>query len=209
MWRFCMPSPHGRRPYITTTAAAFDRATPSSVGAAPIPFPRPASVPADRVIGPRRLSMGSLGPAVCHPRLGVVPQSGCTDSRAFTIRPSGAEGGEEEDDEHCITVVTGPIGVPPFHHTTHNSIGPRGWPQGPLSPRIGTTLPTSPTPSLAASEPLPAFPSSEAGPSGSRTPPVLKSLCSSRLLRWFNHHAVPSGKGRAPGSWDSMAGPSQ
>jgi hypothetical protein len=36
--------------------------------------------------------MGSSGPAVCHPRLGVVPQSGCIGPWAFVIGPSGGGG---------------------------------------------------------------------------------------------------------------------
>jgi hypothetical protein len=41
-------------------------------------------------------------------------------------------GGEEEDDERCITVVPGPVGAPAIHRMAHISIGPRGRPQGPL-----------------------------------------------------------------------------
>jgi hypothetical protein len=119
------------------------------------------------------------------------------------------EGGEEEDDERRIMVVTGPIGALAIRQMAHISVGPRGWPQGPLAQRTETTPPTSPTPSVAAPGPPSALPSSEAGPSGSRPPSDLMSLCGNRLLRRFAHHAAPFDKGQGPGSWDSMAGPSR
>jgi hypothetical protein len=119
------------------------------------------------------------------------------------------EGGEEEDDEHRISVVTGLVGAPMIYWMTHISIGPRGRPQGPLKPRTITTPPTSPIPSLIAPGPPPTLPSSEANPSGSETSPDLKSPCSNRLLHQLTHHTAPSSKGRAPGSWDSTAGPSR
>jgi hypothetical protein len=59
-------------PCIPTTIAAF--ATSLSVGAAPVPFPRLAGVPADGALRPRCLSMGSPGPVMCRPWLGAVPQ---------------------------------------------------------------------------------------------------------------------------------------
>jgi hypothetical protein len=119
-------------------------------------------------------------------------------------RQGEEEGGEEEDDECHITSVTGPIGVSVIHRTTHISVGPRGRPQGTLAPQTETTPPTSPT--LAAPPPPPpALPSPEADPSGSGTPQDLLSLCGNRVLRWFARFAAPSGKGRAPGSWDSTA----
>jgi hypothetical protein len=37
----------------------------------------------------------------------------------------------------------------------------------------------------------------------------LKSLCGNWLLHWFTHHAAPFDKGRVPGLWHSMVGPSQ
>jgi hypothetical protein len=119
------------------------------------------------------------------------------------------EGGEEEDDERQISLVIGPIGAPAIHETARISIGPQGRPQGPLAPWTATTPPTSPTPSLATSGPQPALPSSEADPSSSGTPLDLKSPCGNRLLCQFTHHAAPSGKGRAPESWDSTAEPSR
>jgi hypothetical protein len=119
------------------------------------------------------------------------------------------EGGEEEDDKHRISVVMGSIGASVIHRMAHMSISPQGRLQGPLAPQTTTTLPTSPTPSLATAGPPPALPSSEVGPLVSWTPPDLKSLCGNRLLHRFAHHAAPFGKGRAPGSLDSMAGPSR
>jgi hypothetical protein len=47
----------------------------------PVPFPRLVGVLTNGALGPRRLSMGLPGPAVCHPRLGAVPQPGCTSPR--------------------------------------------------------------------------------------------------------------------------------
>jgi hypothetical protein len=76
------------------------------------------------------------------------------------------------------------------------------WHQGPPPRR----QPRRPLPSPRQDRSLP---SSAAGPSGSDTPPDLKSPCSNRLLRRFTHHATQSDKGRAPGSWDSTAGPSR
>jgi hypothetical protein len=40
------------------------------------------------------------------------------------------EGGEEEDDECRITVVTGLVGAPMIHQMTRISVGPRGRPKG-------------------------------------------------------------------------------
>jgi hypothetical protein len=45
------------------------------------------------------------------------------------------EGGEEEDDERRITVVTGPIGASAIRQTTRIFVGPQGHPQGMLAPR--------------------------------------------------------------------------
>jgi hypothetical protein len=87
------------------------------------------------------------------------------------------EGREEEDNERQISVVTGPVGAPVIHRMTGISIGPQGRPQGLLTLRIATMPPTSPTPSLTAPGPPPTLPSSEAGPSGSKTPLDLKSPC--------------------------------
>jgi hypothetical protein len=124
-------------------------------------------------------------------------------------RQGEEEGGEEEEDECQISVVNDPVGAPVIRWTARISIGPRGRPQGPLAPRTTTTMPTSPTTSFAASGPLSALPSSEAGPSSSETPPDHKSPCSNWLLCRFTHHTTPSGTGRAPGSWDSTVGPSR
>jgi hypothetical protein len=112
----------------------------------------------------------------------------------------GEEEGEEEDDERHILVVTGPVGVSVIRQMACISISPRGRPQGSLAPWTTTMPLTSPTPSLIVSGLLSALSSSEAGPSGSATPPDLKSPCSNRLLCRFTHHAAPSSKGRASGS---------
>jgi hypothetical protein len=63
---------------------------------------------------------------------------------------------------------------------------------------------TLPTPSLVAPPPL-ALPSTEVDTLVSGTPSNLLSLCGNRVLRWFARFATPIGKGRTPGSWDSMA----
>jgi hypothetical protein len=142
--------------------------------------------------------------------VGIVP-TGLHRSMTHRHRAGGGEeeGGEEEDDNHHISVVMGSIGASAIHQTAHMSISPQGRPQGPLAPQTTTTPPTSPTPSLATAGPPPALPSSEAGPLVSWTPLDLKSLCGNRPLHWFAHHATPFGKGRAPRSLDSMAGPSR
>jgi hypothetical protein len=64
------PLPHRCRPCISTTVA-FDRATPSSIRAAPIPFPRPTGEPADGVLRPRCPSKGSSRWVMCRPQLGL------------------------------------------------------------------------------------------------------------------------------------------
>jgi hypothetical protein len=57
------------------------------------PCPLPTAIPADGALRPQHLSMGSSWPVVCHPRLGGLPQSGCTGTQAFVIEPSGGGGG--------------------------------------------------------------------------------------------------------------------
>jgi hypothetical protein len=103
--------------------------------------------------------------------------------------------GEDEDDEHQISVVISPIGAPAICRTVCIFIGLRGGPQGPLAPRTATTPPTSTTPSLIVPRLLPTLPSSEAGPSGSRTLPDLKSPCGNQMLHRFAHLAAPFDKG--------------
>jgi hypothetical protein len=82
------------------------------------------------------------------------------------------EEGEEEDDERRISVVVGPVGASVICQTACISISPWGRTQGPLAPWTTTMPPTSLTPSLITSGPPSALPSSEAGPSGSGTPPI-------------------------------------
>jgi hypothetical protein len=79
----------------------------------------------------------------------------------------------------------------------------------PLALRTAATLPTSLTPSLTTPGSLSALPSSEVGPSGSETPPDLKSPCDNQLLCRFAHLITPSDKGQEPMSWDSMTKPSR
>jgi hypothetical protein len=118
-------------------------------------------------------------------------------------RQGEAEGEQEEDEAHRISVVTGLVEAQVIHQTVMISIGSRGWPQEPLMP--WTTMPlTLPTPSLVAPPPL-ALPSTEVDTSVSGTPSNLLSLCGNRVLHWFARFATPIGKGRTPGSWDSMA----
>jgi hypothetical protein len=118
------------------------------------------------------------------------------------------EEGREEADEHHIMVVTALVGVPTIRRTPHITIGPRGRPQGPLAPRTKPSPPPSPTsPTLVV--PPPTLPSTEAVLSGFGPPPDLLSPCGNRVLWRFAHFAAPSGKGRVPGSWDLMAGPSR
>jgi hypothetical protein len=107
----------------------------------------------------------------------------------------------------CITVVTGLVQASLTRQTTRISIGPRGRPQAPQAPRT-TMPPTSPIPSIITPPPLP-LPSMEVGPSGFGTPQDLKSMCGNRVLCRFAHFAAPISKGQAPGSQDSMAGPSR
>jgi hypothetical protein len=181
--------------------------------ASPPPPPLP-SVDATTTLLPMELSDPDTHPRARHGGSCAVHGWDCPNwvapvhDRSFVIEPSGG-GGEEEDNEHRISVVTGLVGAPMIYWMTHISIGPRGQPQGPLKPRTITTPPTSPIPSLIAPGPPPTLPSSEANPSGSETSPDLKSPCSNRLLHRLTHHTAPSSKGRAPGSWDSTAGPSR
>jgi hypothetical protein len=124
-------------------------------------------------------------------------------------RAVGGEEGreEEEDNERCITVVTGPIEALMIHRMACIFIGPWGQPQGPLAPRTETPPPSSPT--LAAPLPPPlVLPSPEVGPSGSGTLPKLLSPCGNQVLRRFPRFTTLSSKGRAPGFWDLTAGPS-
>jgi hypothetical protein len=147
---------------------------------------------------------------VCHPQLGL-PQSGCTSPRALVIEPSGGGGGKRRRrrrvPHHGSHQPRWGAGDSPNGAHLHLSTGR---PQGPLAPRTETTPLTSPTsPTLAAPSPPPlTLPSPEAGPSGSGTPPELLSPCGNRVLRRFTRFTTLSGKGRAPGSWDSTAGPS-
>jgi hypothetical protein len=193
-WRPAPPSPSSCHCRSTT---AFGRATLVSVGAASVPFPRPAGEPTV-ALGPRRTSNGSSGWAMRR---------------------------EDEDDNRRISVVTGPVGQPVMRQIARISIGLRGRPKGPLASRAVTTPPGSPTPTLVVPGPPPALPSSEAEPSGSELPSALPqsearpsksgsllaplSPYGNRLLRRFAHLATPTGRGRAPGSWDSAAGPSR
>jgi hypothetical protein len=122
---------------------------------------------------------------------------------------SGQQGeveGEEEDEPRQISVLTGLVQASLTRRTVRISIGPRGRPQGPLTSRT-TMLLTLPTPSLVTPLPL-ALPSTEASPSGSGTLRDLKSLCGKWVLRRFVRFTAPTGKGRAPGSWDSTVRPS-
>jgi hypothetical protein len=136
--------------------------------------------------------------------IGIVPTG---LHRSMTLHHQAVRGeGREEEDECHISVVTGPIGESVIHRTARISISPWGRPQGPLAPWTTTMPPILLIPFLTASGLPPAILSSEAGPSGSGTPSDLKNLCGNRLLRWFAHHAAPSGNGRVPGSWDSMPG---
>jgi hypothetical protein len=77
------------------------------------------------------------------------------------------EGRKQEDNEHCITVVTGPIGAPVIHRMTRLSVGPQGRPQGSLAPWIDITLLTLLT---LSAPPPPALPSPESNLSGFGTP---------------------------------------
>jgi hypothetical protein len=89
----------------------------------------------------RCLSMESEGETVCRPWLGL-PQPGCTGPRALVIEPSGGGKRREEEEDECrITVVTGPVGALVTRRTTRISIGPQGWPQGPLAPRTEPSPP--------------------------------------------------------------------
>jgi hypothetical protein len=127
-----------------------------------------------------------------------MPQPGYTSTQILIIKSLGGGEGEEEDDEaRRIMVVTGLVEAPMIRRTTRISIGPRGRPQGLLTPRT-TTPPTSLTPSLVTPP-----------PSGSGTPSNLLSQCGNRVLWWFARFAAPTDKGRVQGSWDSMARPSQ
>jgi hypothetical protein len=142
---------------------------------------------------------------VCHPRLGTMPQPGCTGAQALIIGSSGEAEGEEEGEAHWILVVTGLVQASLTSRTARISIGKRGRPQGPPASRT-TTPPTSSTPSLAVP---PSLPSIEADPSGSGTPSDLLSLCGNQVVRRFTRFAAPTGKSRVPESWDSMARPSR
>jgi hypothetical protein len=82
-WWLAPPSPSHYTP-----ASAFGHATPPRVGAALVPFPRPARVLADGTLKPRHLSMGSLRPPVRCPRLGTLPQPGCTGAWVLVIGSS-------------------------------------------------------------------------------------------------------------------------
>jgi hypothetical protein len=194
-------------PCISTTTAAFGCTTPPCVGAAPSPSPdRPAYRPMVLADPDAHLRGRQGGSCVIH-NWDCPNQVAPVHDPSSSSRQGEGEGGEEEYDEHSISVVTDPVGAPVIRRTAHISIGPRGRPLGALA-QAATTLPTLPTPSLAASGPPLALPSNETVPLGSRTPLDLKSLCGNRLLCWLAHHVAPSGKGRAPGSWDSMVGPS-
>jgi hypothetical protein len=116
--------------------------TPSIMPAAPIPFPRPVSLPADGTLGPRRLSMGSSRSAVCYPRLRAMGQLGCTSAWALIIGSTGG-GGERRRNRRapsdlgghqpCTSIIDPPDGkdlhLPTGptprttrveeHHTTH------------------------------------------------------------------------------------------
>jgi hypothetical protein len=143
---------------------------------------------------------------MCHPRLGAMPQSGCTSTRALVIGSTGGGGGRRRRtpsnlDSHrpCTSVVD-----PSDGEDLHQSTG--------LTPRTARaedhTLCTSSAPSLVMPPP-PTLPSTEAGPSVSGTPLDLKSLCGNQMLRQFARFASPTNKGRVPGSWDSTVGPSR
>jgi hypothetical protein len=126
--------------------------------------------------------MGSLGPAMCHPWLGTMPQPGCTGARALVIESTRGGKGRRRQARQ-ILMVTSLVQAPVTRRTARISIGPQGRPQGPLVPRT-TTPPTSPTPSLIV-PPLPALSSTKVGLSGSGAPPNLLSLCDNWVFRRF------------------------
>jgi hypothetical protein len=156
------------------------------------PMPLHGVIEADHVLS----TVGGLAPSGLHRRTGP--------------RHQAVKGKRTEKKKRTTTHATsrwsparGGTGNMSGGADLHRSMGPT---QGPLTPQTGTTSPTSSTLSLAAP---PALPSSEAGPSDFGMPPDLKSPCGNQLLCWFAHFTAPSGKGRAPGSWDSTTGPSQ
>jgi hypothetical protein len=213
--RRCRGHRGGRRHRREVVAPADPPSPPPSV----VPHRRvlewPPSPSPDRPVNRSLLSDPDTHPRGHQGRPCTVHGWDCPNWIALVHDPSSLrhqgeeEGGEDEDDECQILVVVGPVGAPMISRTACISIGPRGRPQRPLAPRTTTMPPTSPTPSLATLGPPHALPSSKDGPSGSGTPPDLRSLCGNRLLRQFTHLAAPSGKGRAPGSWDSTVVPSR
>jgi hypothetical protein len=144
----------------------------------PSPFPDRSAYRSMEPSNPDTSSWGHRGrPCAVHgwgcPNRVALAQGLSSSSR------QGEEGREEEDDEHRITVVTGPVRALVIHRTVRISVGPCGRPHGPLAPHIETTPSTSSTsPTLAAPPPPPlTLPSPEASPSGSGTPPELLSPC--------------------------------
>jgi hypothetical protein len=127
-WPTLPPPSRGGCPCTSTTTAVFGCTTSESARAAPIPFPRPAI-------------KGVVRAGRVPSTVGIVPIG---LHWSMTLHQSGEEeGGEDEDDEHQISVVTGPVGALVICRMTRISIGPRGRPQGPLALRTATTPPNS------------------------------------------------------------------
>jgi hypothetical protein len=136
----------------------------------------------------------------------------CPNPVALAVESSsrGQDGeakGEEEEEPRWTPTVTGLVQGQLTRRTARKTVGPRDRPQGQITPR--TTTPSALlTPSLAA-PPASAPPPNKADLLGSGTSSDLKSLCGNRVIRWLARFATQTGKGRAPGSWDSTAGPSR
>jgi hypothetical protein len=201
----CRPTPPPPRSSWWPAPPSTD---PYGIEATNVPFPQLDRLPIDGALGPRHLSKRSLGPPVCRPRLGSMPQPGCTGGRVLITGPRGGGRGRRrrrrtpanlDRRRPCTRVID-----PPDGEDHHWSTRPT---QGPLAPRT-TTPPALPTPSLAAPPP-PVPPPIKADPSTSGTPLDLKSMCGNRVIRWLACFAAPTGKCRAPGSWDSTVGPSR
>jgi hypothetical protein len=171
------------------------------------PLPPIDRITADGTLRPRRLSKRLSGPSVCRPRLGFMPQPGCTGGRFLIMGPRGGGGGRRRrwtlmdlgGHRPCTRVVD-----PPDSEDLRWSTRPT--PKDHMCLRT-TTPPASSSPSLVAPH-ASAPPSTKVSLSGSGTSSDLKSPCGNWVLRQFARFTTPTGKGRAPGSWDSMVGPS-
>jgi hypothetical protein len=153
--------------------------------------------------------MGSLGSAVCHPRLGAMPPTRL--HRSTDLHHRAVRGRRRKKQKKMMMSAASrwsldPIGASAICQMACISISPWGRPLRPLAPWTATTPLTLPTLSLVVPPLSPALPSPKAGPSGSGMLSDMLSPCYNWVLRWFTRFAAPSDKGHAPRSWDSTVG---